>query len=117
MVSSGLVDRVDVSHFRLSAHLFIAFIILSSLFWYYLNLVNSRNKNFLINDSKLKSIKFFIFLIFLQIIFGAFVSGLDAGKIYQTWPLMNESYFPNDVNFMNYREFLDWLDLKISKKL
>ena len=113
MVSSGLVDRVDVSHFRLSAHLFIAFIILSSLFWYYLNLVNSRNKNFLINDSKLKSIKFFIFLIFLQIIFGAFVSGLDAGKIYQTWPLMNESYFPNDVNFMNYREFLDLNDRSV----
>ena len=101
MVSSGLVDRVDVSHFRLSAHLFIAFIILSSLFWYYLNLVNSRNKNFLINDSKLKSIKFFIFLIFLQIIFGAFVSGLDAGKIYQTWPLMNDTFFPDDLIITN----------------
>ena len=41
------------------------------------------------------------------------MSGLDAGKIYQTWPLMNESYFPNDVNFMNYREFLDLNDRSV----
>ena len=51
MVASGLVDRIDVSHFRLSAHLFIAFLILSCLIWYYLNLKNNTNKNFLINKS------------------------------------------------------------------
>ncbi len=113
MVASGLVDRVDVSHFRLSAHLFIAFFILSCLVWYYLNLKNSANKNFIVNNSVLGSIKFFIFLIFLQIIFGAFVSGLDAGKVYQTWPLMNETYFPNDVNFKDYREFLDLNDRSV----
>ena len=113
MVSSGLVDRIDVSHFRLSAHLFIAFLILSCLIWYYLNLKNSANKNFLVNDSRLKSIKFLIFFIFLQIIFGAFVSGLDAGMIYQTWPLMNESYFPSDVNFKDYRNFLDLNDRSV----
>ena len=113
MVASGLVDRIDVSHFRLSAHLFIAFLILSSLVWYYLNLEKKTHKNFLKNNSQLKSIKFFIFLIFLQIIFGAFVSGLDAGKIYQTWPLMNESYFPSDVNFKNYREFLNFNDRSV----
>ena len=113
MVASGLVDRIDVSHYRLSAHLFIAFAILSCLIWYYLNLKNSTNKNFLINKSGLKSIKFFIFLVFFQIIFGAFVSGLDAGKIYQTWPLMNESYFPNDVNFKDYREFLNLNDRSV----
>ena len=113
MVASGLVDRVDVSHFRLSAHLFIAFLILSCLVWYYLNLKNNSNKNFLVNDTKLISIKYFIFLIFLQIIFGAFVSGLDAGKIYQTWPMMNESYFPSDVNFKDYRNFLDLNDRSV----
>ena len=113
MVASGLVDRVDVSHFRLSAHLFIAFLILSCLIWYYLNLKNNSNKNFLVNDTKLISIKYFIFLIFLQIIFGAFVSGLDAGKIYQTWPMMNESYFPSDVNFKDYRNFLDLNDRSV----
>ena len=113
MVASGLVDRIDVSHFRLSAHLFIAFLILSCLIWYYLNLKNNTNKNFLVNESELKSIKFFILLIFLQIIFGAFVSGLDAGKIYQTWPLMNESYLPGDVNFKDYRNFLDLNDSSV----
>ena len=40
--------------------------------------------------------EFFILLIFLQIIIGAFVSGMDAGKIYNTWPLMGSSYFPDD---------------------
>ncbi len=113
MVSSGLVDRVDVSHFRLSAHLFIAFLILSILVWYYFNLKNKKEKNFFINNSKLNSVKFFIFLVFLQIIFGAFVSGLDAGKIYQTWPLMNETFFPNDVNFNDYREFLNLNDRSV----
>ena len=110
MVESGLVNRVDVSHFRLSAHLFIAFLILSCLVWYYLNRVNKLEKNFFNNKSEFKSIKFFIFLIFLQIILGGFVSGLDAGKIYQTWPLMNESFLPNDVNFLNFKEFLDFSD-------
>ena len=47
MVASGLVNRVDVSHFRLSAHLFIAFVILSSLVWYYFNFNTNSNKNFL----------------------------------------------------------------------
>ncbi len=113
MVASGLVDRVDVSHYRLSAHLFIAFLILSILIWYYMNLKNKTNKNFFINDSKLYSVKFFIFLIFLQIVLGAFVSGLDAGKIYQTWPLMNESYFPGDINFRNINEFLNFNDRSV----
>jgi len=113
MVASGLVDRVDVSHFRLSAHLFIAFLILASLIWYYLNFINNSNKSFFNNDSKLKSIKFFVFLIFLQIILGAFVSGLDAGKVYQSWPLMNGSYFPNDINFKDYREFLNLNDRSV----
>tara|TARA_B100000674_G_scaffold498465_1_gene536970 strand:+ start:3755 stop:4771 length:1017 start_codon:yes stop_codon:yes gene_type:complete len=95
MVSSGLVNKVDVSHFRLSIHLLIAFIILSLIFWNYLNLnliitSNDKIKNFLPLT--------FLILIFLQIIIGAFVSGMDAGKIYNSWPLMNEKYFPDDSN-------------------
>lgn len=113
MVTSGLVDRIDVSHYRLSVHLFVAFVIFASLVWYYLNLKHNLNKNFFFNISEFKSIKFFMFLIFLQIILGAFVSGLDAGKIYQTWPLMNGSYFPNDVNLKDYREFLNLNDRSV----
>ncbi len=93
MVSSGLVDRVDVSHYRLSIHLFLAFIILSVVFWKFLQLMNLKNNRISI---KLFPIKFFLLLLFLQIIIGAFVSGMDAGKIYNTWPLMGSSFFPND---------------------
>ncbi len=93
MVSSGLIDRVDVSHYRLSLHLVIAFIILSIVFWKFLKLTNLKINEI---NIKLNSIKFFLFLSFLQLIVGAFVSGMDAGKIYNTWPLMGTSYFPDD---------------------
>ena len=101
MVKSGLISDVTVSHYRLSSHLLIAFIILSSLIWISFNYFSSSDKKFFNNHNKLISIKFLVFLIFFQIIFGAFVSGLDAGKIYQTWPLMNDSFFPNDLVIKN----------------
>ena len=93
MVSSGLVNRIDVSHYRLSIHLFTAFIILSLVFWKFLKLTNVRIYQI---NIKLNLIKFFLLLLFLQLIIGAFVSGMDAGKIYNTWPLMGSSYFPDD---------------------
>ena len=98
MVSSGLVNRVDVSHFRLSVHLLIAFLILSLIFWNYLKI--NKNNNIL---NKINPIIPFLFLIlvFIQIAIGAFVSGMDAGKIYNSWPLMGSTYFPDDNNFTN----------------
>ena len=98
MVSSGLVDRVDVSHFRLSIHLIIAFIIITLILWNFLKLYKNV-------DIK-RNIKFSIFFIFLisifcQIIIGAFVSGMDAGQIYNSWPLMGSTYFPDDNSFLN----------------
>ena len=98
MVSSGLINRVDVSHFRLSVHLLIAFIILSLILWNYLKITQeltaSNNINPLIP-------LFFLILVFTQITIGAFVSGMDAGKIYNTWPFMGTTYFPNDNSFMD----------------
>ena len=98
MVSSGLVDRVDVSHFRLSIHLLIAFFILSLILWNYLKLkdLNFSNEklNFFIPIT-------FIILIFFQISIGAFVSGMDAGQIYNSWPLMGSTYFPDDNKIIN----------------
>ena len=99
MVSSGLVNRIDVSHYRLSLHLVTAFIILSLVFWKYLKLTDLKKDQISI---KLNSLKFFLFLIFLQLIIGAFVSGMDAGKIYNTWPLMGSTYFPDDTRFDEY---------------
>ena len=93
MVTSGLVDRVDVSHYRLSLHLVLAFIILSLIFWNYLKYeeINHSEKKINFNLTIL-----FLLLVFLQIAIGAFVSGMDAGKVYNSWPLMGSSYFPND---------------------
>ena len=99
MVSSGLVSRVDVSHFRLSLHLTTAFIILSLILWQILKLKRLNEKQNQFIKYNLPSI--FLFTIFLQIIIGAFVSGMDAGKIYNTWPLMGNNYFPDDNSFFN----------------
>ena len=101
MVKSGLVENISVSHFRLAIHLNIALILFAAIFWYFLNLKNSSNEYFFNFSKKNIFIKIFILLIFLQITFGAFTSGLDAGKIYQTWPSMNNNYFPNDINLEN----------------
>ena len=104
MVQSGLSERTDVSHIRLSVHLTLAFIILILLMWNYLNLNKSNIFNQIHKLSNWTTI-FFAFLVLLQISLGALVSGLDAGKIYQTWPLMDESYFPNDSEFINLLSF------------
>ena len=101
MVKSGLVENTTVSHYRLAIHLNLALILFSAIFWYFLNIKYKRNKFFF--EFKIDNIvsKSFIFLIFLQITFGAFTSGLDAGKIYQTWPLMNSYFFPDDLTLSN----------------
>ncbi len=98
MVSSGLVDRVDVSHFRLSVHLLIAFLILSLIFWNYLKI---NQKKYILRKINPIIPLLFLILIFLQICIGAFVSGMDAGKIYNSWPYMGNSYFPDDNNIKN----------------
>ena len=98
MVSSGLVNRLDVSHYRLSIHLLVAFIILSLIFWIYLSIKINNNH---INKINIVFPASFLLLIFFQIIIGAFVSGMDAGTIYNSWPMMGETYFPNDNNLSN----------------
>ncbi|MEL0116544.1 MAG: COX15/CtaA family protein [Pelagibacteraceae bacterium] len=95
MVKSGLIDNVTVSHFRLSLHLSLAFIILSSIFWFFLNYISNTDASIFFTK-KLLVLKVLFFLIFLQIALGALVSGLDAGRLYQTWPLMNGNYVPED---------------------
>jgi len=96
MVKSGLVDALDVSHYRLSMHLTLAFIIYILLFWNYLKI--NYEKTFTFKKISILS-WFMLFFLIIQISIGALVSGLDAGTIYQTWPLMNETYFPSDSSF------------------
>ena len=99
MVSSGLSDRTDVSHYRLSIHLTVAFIILIMLVWNILVLNKSQFNTFKKPLSFFPSL--FLILILIQISVGALVSGLDAGQIYQSWPLMGNNYFPNDTNLLD----------------
>ena len=108
MVKSGLVNDITVSHYRLSLHLTIAIIIISAIFWLLKNVYTNNDKLFF-NFSKANlPFLFLIFLIFAQIVLGAFVSGLDAGKIYQTWPLMGYNYFPNDIIYNNFENLLEF---------
>jgi len=96
MVSSGLIQNNDVSHFRLSIHLSLALFILCLIFWFILSIY--KIKKFVVKFPNL--LLLFIFkLIVLQIILGAFLSGLDGGLIYNSWPDMNGSFFPNDVSY------------------
>ena len=95
MVQSGLIDRPDVSHYRLAIHLTTAFLTCSYTFWVALSLIfpNSRAGN------KTVFVKLFVLFILLiiQIVYGAFVAGLKAGRIYNTWPKMGEHWIPESV--------------------
>ena len=100
MVKSGLTDRIDVSQYRLSLHLTIAFIILGLIFYSLLRFVlNDKVNDDLIMQNKLLLTVFI--LIFLQILYGAFVSGTDSGLLYNTWPLYNGSLVPADLIIQN----------------
>lgn len=108
MVKSGLINDITVSHYRLSIHLITAIIIVSIIFWLIKNVSSNSIKKFFNISSKNIPFQILMLLIFIQIILGAFVSGLDAGKIYQTWPLMDKNYFPDDVSIKNLKTFLDF---------
>jgi cytochrome c oxidase assembly protein subunit 15 len=86
MVKSGLVDRPDVSHYRLAMHLTTAFITFAYTFWVALDLIYPTKKE--INKAFRNFIRVTMVVLLLQIIWGAFVAGLDAGFIHNHWPLM-----------------------------
>lgn len=88
MVKSGLVDIPAVSHYRLAMHLVTAFITFAYAYWVALDLIYPRRKE--INTGFRNLIWGGMILLLIQIIWGAFVAGLDAGWIHNTWPLMNE---------------------------
>ena len=107
MVKSGLIDDVTVSHYRLSVHLFTAIIIISIIFWLLKNIYSNNNKKFFKFSASYLPFQLFIYILLTQIIMGAFVSGLDAGRVYQTWPLMGESYFPNDLTVKSLNDLFN----------
>lgn len=87
MVKSGLVDMPRVSHYRLAAHLLLAMLILSFLFWLILDLAGTRR---LVVSARMRMLALtMLVLLSLQLLFGAFTAGLDAGLGFNTYPLMH----------------------------
>jgi cytochrome c oxidase assembly protein subunit 15 len=91
MVRSGLVDNPDVSHFRLSLHLTFAFLTFAYTLWVALDLIYPEKKAPVIPLKKIARIT--LILLLLQIIYGGFVAGLDAGQIHNHWPMMSDGQF------------------------
>lgn len=98
MVKSGLADRVDVSQYRLVAHLGLAFIIFAGAFWIALSLL--RKDDGPSAEARKQYGRWalgFAGLVYFQILLGGFVAGTDAGLTYNTWPLMDGSVVPDGL--------------------
>lgn len=93
MVKSGLVDRVDVSHYRLATHLGIAFLILGAMLWVALDIL-PRPRASEAPAALCRGAKLLLALIFVLALSGGLVAGLDAGFVYNDWPLMNGAFVP-----------------------
>ncbi len=105
MVASGLSGRmVDVASYRLALHLGLAFAILGLIAWHVLSL--SRPEAQLMQARRSREAKLFslstglMHLVFVQILLGALVAGIDAGRAFPTWPLMGEGFFPADAFYV-----------------
>ena len=92
MVMSGLAGRTDVSHFRLSAHLLLALAIMGALIWVALDLRRSRSQLTGLSVATLA-------ILFVQLLYGAWVAGLNAGQVANTWPDMQGRFFPDGVDW------------------
>ncbi|MFT6806335.1 MAG: cytochrome c oxidase assembly protein subunit 15 [Glaciecola sp.] len=97
MVTSGLTQRTDVSHFRLATHLLTALLILGALVWTALDLRQLASGQS--RKSKLTIFGLLVFIIlFVQLLFGAYTAGLNAGYVSSTWPLMYGSLIPSAID-------------------
>ncbi|MEG8016335.1 COX15/CtaA family protein [Sphingomonas sp. 22R3R2A-7] len=97
MVKSGLSVRTDVSHIRLAVHLMTALVTLAGIVWTALDLL-ALDKSRLAAPARLAPIAIAAFaLLFIQLVYGAFTAGLDAGYAFASWPLMGDSLYPAGV--------------------
>ena len=99
MVASGLSERTDVSHFRLAVHLLNALFIMAGLVWTALDLkALARDPH--ARPARMTGLAFAaILILFVQLLLGAWVAGLNAGYAANSWPLMNGTFFPVDVDW------------------
>lgn len=98
MVASGLVDRVDVSQYRLAAHLTLATFIFGAILWVAFGL--GQRRRWPAGGAQWMGVAV-LCLILLQIAAGGFVAGLDAGMGYNTWPLMDGKLVPDGLLVMS----------------
>ena len=99
MVMSGLTDRTDVSHFRLSAHLLLALAIMASLIWVALDLFRLARTG---TDAPARLTRLglgTIAILFVQLLFGAWVAGLNAGQVANSWPDMQGRFIPAGIDW------------------
>ena len=116
MVKSGLVDNPDVSHFRLSLHLTFAFITFAYTLWVALDLIYPDKKAAIVPLKKIARIT--LILLLLQIIYGGFVAGLNAGLIHNHWPMMSDGQFIHDSVFIEQKTlFLNLVEGKSGVQL
>lgn len=101
MVSSGLSARTDVSHFRLAVHLLTALFIMGGLIWTALDLKAQAVRPDCSN-ARLTGFSLTIMVVlFIQLLFGAWVAGLNAGYVSNSWPLMNGRIYPDGIDWSN----------------
>ncbi|MEN9323975.1 MAG: hypothetical protein RL699_1755 [Bacteroidota bacterium] len=101
MVKSGLVDNPDVSHFRLSLHLTFAFLTFAYTLWVALDLFFTERKT---GQLKLRNLaRIALVFVLIQIIYGGFVAGLNAGLIHNHWPLMSDGQWIHDSVFIEQK--------------
>jgi cytochrome c oxidase assembly protein subunit 15 len=104
MVRSGLVDNPDVSHFRLSLHLTFAFLTFAYTLWVALDLIYPNKREVIVPLRKIARIALAFLL--LQIIYGGFVAGLNAGLVHNHWPMMSDGQFIHDSVFIEQKTLL-----------
>lgn len=110
MVKSGLVDDPRVSHFRLTAHLGLAFVIFAALLWTALDLLfPARTGTPPVSHARLRSFALAVCLVvFAMVLSGGMVAGIRAGYAYNTFPLMNGQFVPAEILLIDpwYLNFL-----------
>ena len=102
MVKSGLVDDPRVSHFRLTAHLGLAFVIFAAMFWTALSLLRPTPAD---NGARTAPFTRFAYaltvLVFVMVLSGGLIAGIRAGFAYNTFPLMNGRLVPPEILMMH----------------
>jgi cytochrome c oxidase assembly protein subunit 15 len=112
MVASGLQDNPDVSHYRLAIHLSAAFTVFSMVLWTVFDIREGRRSFGSDGSAVGRWARVLLILLVLQIVWGAFTAGLDAGHMYNTWPLMNGEVMPENVTAHGdlWKDFTDHRD-------